>query len=36
VRPGDGLHTRYWRELLGRPVTRDVARGTPMSWSLVD
>lgn len=36
VRPGDGLHTRYWTALLGRPVTRDVAKGTPMTWSLVD
>ena len=36
VRPGDGLHTRYWHALLGRVVTRDVLKGTPMSWSLVD
>lgn len=36
VRPGDGLHTRHWHALLGRVVTRDVLKGTPMSWSLVD
>ena len=36
VRPGDGLHTRYWRTLLGRVVTRDVSKGTPMTWLLVD
>ncbi len=36
VRPGDGLHPRNWRALLGRAVTRDVRRGTPMTWSLVD
>lgn len=36
VRPGDGLHPRYWSGLLGRVVTRDVVKGTPMTWSLVD
>ncbi|MBQ4416835.1 MAG: pseudaminic acid synthase [Butyrivibrio sp.] len=35
VRPGDGLHTRHYEELLGKAVTRDVAYGTPMSWDLV-
>lgn len=35
VRPGDGLHTRHYEELLGKKVTRDVAYGTPMSWDLV-
>lgn len=36
VRPGNGLHTRYWRALLGRSVVRDVSRGTPMEWSIVE
>ena len=36
VRPGDGLHPRHHAELLGRTVTRDAARGTPMRWGLVD
>ena len=35
VRPGDGLHTKHYEELLGKAVTRDVAYGTPMSWDLV-
>jgi N-acetylneuraminate synthase len=35
IRPGHGLHTRHLREVLGRPVTRDVSRGTPLSWDLV-
>ena len=35
VRPGDGLHTKHYEELLGKKVTRDVAYGTPMSWDLV-
>lgn len=36
VRPAFGLHTRYYEELLGRKVNRDVALGTPMKWELVD
>lgn len=35
VRPADGLHTKYYEELLGRKITRDAKLGTPMSWDLV-
>ncbi len=36
VRPSCGLHTKYYEELLGKKVSRDVGFGTPMSWDLVD
>ena len=36
VRPADGLHTKYYEELLGRKITKDAKLGTPMSWDLVD
>lgn len=36
VRPAFGLHTKYYEELLGKRVTRDVKLGTPMSFSLVE
>ena len=36
VRPGCGLHTKYYEEILGRKITRDAKLGTPMSWELVD
>ena len=36
VRPANGLHTRYYEELLGRKVNRDVKMGTPLSWELID
>ena len=36
VRPADGLHTRYYEELLGKRIKRDAKLGTPMSWDLVD
>jgi len=29
VRPGYGLHPRYYEQLLGMAVQRDVTKGTP-------
>lgn len=36
VRPGIGLHTKHYKDLLGKKVKQDVKMGTPMSWSLVE
>jgi N-acetylneuraminate synthase len=35
IRPGLGLAPKYYDQVLGKTVTRDVARGTPMSWDLI-
>jgi pseudaminic acid synthase len=35
IRPGHGLHTRHLAEVLGRKATRNIDRGTPLSWDLV-
>jgi pseudaminic acid synthase len=35
IRPANGLHTRYLREVLGRRCSHDVVRGTPLEWDLV-
>jgi pseudaminic acid synthase len=35
VRPGEGLHPRYYEQLLGRRISRDAPRGTPVSWDLL-
>ena len=35
IRPSDGLHTRHLGQVLGRICTRDLERGTPLSWDLV-
>jgi pseudaminic acid synthase len=35
IRPGHGLHTRYLPEILGRRASRNIERGTPLSWGLV-
>lgn len=36
IRPGLGLAPRYFDALLGRRVGRDIKKGTPMSWDLLD
>jgi pseudaminic acid synthase len=36
IRPGHGLHTRHLPEVLGRHAARDIERGTPLSWDLVN
>jgi pseudaminic acid synthase len=35
IRPGLGLAPKYLGLALGKPVSRDVAKGTPFSWDLV-
>jgi N-acetylneuraminate synthase len=35
IRPGDGLPPKHYDEILGRRATRDIPRGTPLSWELV-
>lgn len=34
IRPGQGLHPRYLKEILGRRASRNIERGTPMRWDL--
>src|SRR5579864_7406732 len=36
IRPGHGLHTRHLQEVLGRHAARDIERGSPLSWDLVN
>ncbi|MCM1144826.1 MAG: pseudaminic acid synthase [Blautia sp.] len=36
IRPGYGLHTMYYEEVLGKRARLDIARGTPLSWELLD
>jgi pseudaminic acid synthase len=35
IRPGYGLAPKHLREILGRTAARDIARGTPLDWTLV-
>lgn len=31
IRPGYGLHPKYYKQIIGKPVTKDIERGTPLS-----
>lgn len=35
VRPGNGLHTKYYEDILGKKIAKDAKLGTPLSWSLI-
>ncbi|APZ49659.1 pseudaminic acid synthase [Jeotgalibaca sp. PTS2502] len=36
IRPGYGLHPRNYNKIIGRQVSKDIDRGTPVDWSLID
>ena len=36
IRPNFGLHTMYYEEVLGKKAKTDVAKGTPLSWGVID
>lgn len=36
IRPAHGLHSRHLPQVLGRRASRDIVRGTPLAWDLVE
>ncbi len=36
IRPGNGMHTRHFDEVMNRRARRDIAKGTPMDWDLIE
>lgn len=36
IRPGYGLPPKHYEDLLGKKVVKDVKKGTPVSWELVE
>lgn len=36
IRPGYGIHTRYLDQISGKKALRDIKRGTPLSWDLIE
>ncbi len=36
IRPGYGLHPKYLSQILGRKARKDIKKGIPLSWDLVD
>jgi pseudaminic acid synthase len=35
IRPGNGLHTRHLKDVLGKSAAQGIKRGTPLSWEFV-
>ncbi|WP_297517625.1 pseudaminic acid synthase [uncultured Clostridium sp.] len=36
IRPGFGIATKYINDILGKKSTRNIEKGTPVKWNLVD
>lgn len=36
IRPGKGISPKYYNILLGKKLSRDAQKGTPLSWDLID
>lgn len=36
VRPGNGLHTRYYEDILGKKARVDIEKGTPITWDFIE
>lgn len=35
IRPGFGMHTRYYEDILGKEAKCDIKKGTPMDWKYI-
>ena len=35
IRPGYGMHPKYFKEIIGKKIRKDVKKGTPLSWDLI-
>ncbi len=36
IRPGEGLHTRYLPVFWGKKASKDIEKGTPLNWDMID
>ena len=36
VRPGFGLHPKYLSEIIGKRATRNLAKGEPLEWGMIE
>jgi len=36
IRPADGIHTKYYDEVLGKTAIADIKRGTPLTFNQID
>ena len=36
IRPSNGLHTKYYNEILGKKANENIEYGTPLNWNLIE
>lgn len=36
IRPGFGLHPKYLKDIIGKTASKDIIRGTPLNWNLIE
>ena len=36
IRPGFGLHPKYLEQIIGKKARKDIIRGTPLDWTLIE
>lgn len=36
IRPGFGIHPKYYNYIIGRKANKDIDRGTPLKWDMID
>jgi len=36
IRPANGLHTRYYEQILGQAAAQNIKAGTALSWDLIN
>ncbi|HOE03764.1 MAG TPA: SAF domain-containing protein [Bacteroidales bacterium] len=36
IRPGYGLHPKYYNDILGKTANKNIKKGTPLAWDLID
>jgi pseudaminic acid synthase len=36
IRPGYGLHPRYYKDIIGKKSSKEIKKGTPVDWNLFD
>lgn len=35
IRPGYGLHPKYFKKIVGEKITENISKGTPLSWDII-
>jgi pseudaminic acid synthase len=36
IRPGYGLHPKFLKDIIGKKARKDIRKGTPLGWDLIE